>query len=228
YITLEHEHILVFRKGEKREFKKELEKELRRESAFFWEERNQWFSDVWEIRGTSQNLFNEKTRERSAAYPFEVVYRLINMFSIKNDVVLDPFLGTGTTMIAAMCTRRNSTHFEIDPNLEETITGRLANMISWGNQIIFDRIKSHQEFVNDRLENKKSPMKHQNKNYGFPVMTGQETDLKFDLLTDLKEVNRSEFEVHYKELGTDGYKTDTGMKRDNVRKEDDNLTKWFD
>ncbi|MBW1803357.1 MAG: site-specific DNA-methyltransferase, partial [Deltaproteobacteria bacterium] len=47
YVTLEHEFVLILRKGGKRDFKNPDEKKLRRESAFFWEERNLWFSDIW-------------------------------------------------------------------------------------------------------------------------------------------------------------------------------------
>ena len=84
YVTLEHEYVLMLRKGNKKEFNTNDEKKLRRESSFFWEERNNWFSDVWmDLKGTSQNLFDIKTRGRSAAFPFELPYRLIAMFSIK-------------------------------------------------------------------------------------------------------------------------------------------------
>ena len=119
YITLEHEFILVLRKGGKREFKTAEEKLRRMKSAFFWEERNLWFSDVWEdLKGTKQNNINKKIRERSGAYPFELAYRIINMFSLREDTVLDPFLGTGTTTAAAMATGRNSIGIEIDPNFK--------------------------------------------------------------------------------------------------------------
>ena len=61
YVTLEHEYILIFRKGSNREFKKQEEKEHRRGSAYFWEERNKWFSDVWEdVKGTSQKMQNKE------------------------------------------------------------------------------------------------------------------------------------------------------------------------
>ena len=56
YVTLEHEWILIFRKGGKRVYKKTEEKEIRRDSSFFWEERNIWFSDIWEIKGVKQPL----------------------------------------------------------------------------------------------------------------------------------------------------------------------------
>ena len=96
YVTLEHEFILVLRKGGKRKFESQADRIRRKRSAFFWEERNMWFSDVWmDMRGAKQDLENENLRKRSAAFPFELAYRLINMFSVKGDVVLDPFLGTG-------------------------------------------------------------------------------------------------------------------------------------
>ena len=59
YVTLEHEYILIVRKGSKREFNRAPEKQIRRESALFWEERNNWFSDVWfGLVGTRQKLGN--------------------------------------------------------------------------------------------------------------------------------------------------------------------------
>ena len=58
YVTLEHEYILILRKGGKREFKKQQEKNNRQESAFFWEERNIWFTDIWEgLNGVIQKLW---------------------------------------------------------------------------------------------------------------------------------------------------------------------------
>ena len=94
YVTLEHEHILIFRKGNKREFKNQDKKQNRQESSYFWEERNKWFSDIWELKGEKQFLKKkENGRMRSGAFPFELVFRLISMFSTNGDVVLDPFLG---------------------------------------------------------------------------------------------------------------------------------------
>lgn len=97
-------------------------------SSFFWEERNVWFSDVWDIKGTKQNLQKSKTRERSAAFPFEIPYRLINMFSQKGDMILDPFLGTGTTIQAAIVCGRNSCGYEIDANFEQIIREGINNL----------------------------------------------------------------------------------------------------
>ena len=65
-------------------------------------------------KGTTQVLKKKDVRSRSAAYPFEIAYRLINMYAAKGDVVLDPFLGTGTTTYAAMASGRNSIGYEMD------------------------------------------------------------------------------------------------------------------
>ena len=126
YVTLEHEFILILRKGNKRNFVTEADKKRRKQSAFFWEERNLWFSDVWEdLKGTKQNNIAKEIRERSGAFPFELPYRIINMFSVKEDAILDPFLGTGTTMAAAMATGRNSIGVEIDKNFRETLVCKI-------------------------------------------------------------------------------------------------------
>jgi DNA modification methylase len=204
YITLEHEHILVFRKGSKREFKKDVEKEKRRKSAYFWEERNKWFSDLWEIRGTTQNLLDNSTRSRSAAFPFEIAHRLVNMFSVIDDVVLDPFLGTGTTMFAAMCNRRNSVHFEIDPNLKQTIEDGLTNIIDFGNTVIHNRLQAHYDFIMNRIV-KNKPIKHFNDQYRFPVMTSQEKEISFSLLEKLTSIENG-FEIYYKDYFTDEFR----------------------
>ena len=76
YVTYEHEYILVFRKGGKRIFSGDA-KQKRQKSAYFWEERNIWFSDLWDIKGTSQMITASNAgRDRNASYPFEVPYRL--------------------------------------------------------------------------------------------------------------------------------------------------------
>ena len=69
YVTLEHEFILVFRKGNKREFLNEG-KPNRRQSSYFWEERNRWFSDLWNFKATSQILAKNGIRKKSDAYTF--------------------------------------------------------------------------------------------------------------------------------------------------------------
>ena len=199
YVTLEHEHILVLRKGNKRNFKTAAEKLRRQKSAFFWEERNLWFSDVWEdLKGTRQTEIDSNIRERSAAYPFELAYRLINMLSLKEDTVLDPFLGTGTTTMAAMATGRNSVGFEIDPNFKVHLSSRFKGIVESSNQLLEGRINSHLEFVESRVS-KKGSLGYTSKRYGFPVMTNQETEIEFWELNKFYDRD-DHFEVEYSEI----------------------------
>lgn len=79
----------------------------RRESKMKKEEFDAWFQQIWTLTGAS-------TREHPAPYPYELAYRLVRMFSFTGDTVLDPFCGTGTTMVAAIKTGRNSIGVEID------------------------------------------------------------------------------------------------------------------
>ena len=197
YVTLEHEYILIVRKGSKREFKTEGEKQNRRESALFWEERNIWYSDVWtDIKGTEQKLPNAMSRLRSGAFPFELAYRLINMYSVKGDVVLDPFLGTGTTTKAAMTSGRNSIGVEIDASFQHVLRPMADLMVDFSNGYLSDRLQRHFAFVENRIQNA-GALKYTNKHYGCPVVTSQE---QFILLNGLKEVRTSKdntFEVTY-------------------------------
>ena len=199
YVTLEHEYVLIVRKGPKRLFKKEKDKKNRRETAIFWEERNVFYSDIWfDIKGTQQTLHKTGGRSRSAAYPFEMAYRLINMYSAKGDVVLDPFLGTGTTTYAAMASGRNSIGYEIDAAFRDTM-GELKNeIVPFSNRYIHKRLLRHIQFVIRRIS-EKGPLKYQNKYYGFPVMTSQERELILNEPMDIKDVKDDTFEVTYRE-----------------------------
>ncbi|MEA2060721.1 MAG: site-specific DNA-methyltransferase [Thermodesulfobacteriota bacterium] len=179
YVTLEHEHILILRKGSKREFKTQAQKELRRKSAIFWEERNQWFSDIWfDLKGTTQKLISQKERKRSGAFPFALPYRLINMYSIQGDTVVDPFLGIGTTTMAAMAAARNSVGYELEKNVMNSIEERITPSGELLNTVVFKRLKSHQDFVCARKETGKE-LKHFNGVYQTEVVTNQEKNICF-------------------------------------------------
>ncbi len=78
----------------------------------------QWFRQIWTLNGTS-------SREHPAPFPLELALRLIRMYSFIGDTVLDPFVGTGTTMLAAMQTGRNSIGYEIDPKFAQVARKRL-------------------------------------------------------------------------------------------------------
>lgn len=200
YVTLEHEWILLFRKGNKRQYRTKEEKHDRMDSSFFWEERNVWFSDIWEIKGTKQKMRQSASRERSAAYPFEVPYRLINMFSQKGDVVLDPFLGTGTTMQAALITGRNSEGYEIDSALKSLIENGLASLdVDECNTFIKQRFDRHLVFVDER-EKQKKEVKHYNKRLDVPVMTKQEEEIAFNYITSIYKTEEGFYAADYENV----------------------------
>ncbi len=69
----------------------------------------EWFQQVWSLGGAS-------TRNHPAPFPLALAERLVRMFSFVGDTVLDPFLGTGTTSLAAANWGRNSVGFEIEPS----------------------------------------------------------------------------------------------------------------
>jgi DNA modification methylase len=197
YVTLEHEHVLIFRKGGKREFVSQVEKWHRAKSAYFWEERNQWFSDVWfDLKGVSQKAGNKGERDRSAAFPFELAYRLVNMFSIEGDTVLDPFLGTGTTTIAAMASARQSYGIEIDPAFEPTIRERIGDVKELANTCIADRLARHAAFVDARRATGKE-IKYLNGPHGVPVVTRQEVALFLREIVDVETNPTRSVEITY-------------------------------
>src|ERR1700690_2442225 len=123
YVTLDCEFILLFRKGKLRKF--EPKDVLRYESAFTKTQRNEWFSQIWNLKGTRQTV-NELER-RIAAYPEEIAERLIRMFSVKGETILDPFLGSGTTVKVAIENGRNSFGYEADKNLLPVITKKIGH-----------------------------------------------------------------------------------------------------
>lgn len=197
YVTLEHEHILILRKDGKRNFTKPEDRLNRQKSAFFWEERNVWFSDKWkDINGVFQKLNDIKLRERSAAYPPELTYRLISMFSVQGDTVLDPFLGTGTTTFGAMVCGRNSVGYEIDNNFKEHIENKLNQIKEPANEFIDLRLKKHKEFVEKR-ESEKGKLKYFNRNHGFPVMTRQEINIHIPKIKEIEKTRENSFGVEH-------------------------------
>ena len=201
YVTYEHEYVLIVRKGGLRKFSP-TDQARRRRSAFFWEERNEWFSDVWlGLVGTRQLLGNAgldetDARARSAAYPFELAYRLIQMHSLIGDTVLDPFLGTGTTTAAAIAGGRSSIGFEIERSLERPIRDAIETAVLIGRVYASRRLGAHLDFVQSREAAGKS-CRHVNRHFGFPVVTRQETDLQLIVPKAVESVRSRTFAVEH-------------------------------
>ena len=123
YVTLDCEFILLFRKGKLRKFLPHDEK--RYDSVFTKKQRDEWFSQIWALKGIRQTA--SELERRTAAYPQEIAERLIKMFSVKGETVLDPFLGSGTTTKTAMLSDRNSVGYEADRKLLPAINNKVAS-----------------------------------------------------------------------------------------------------
>ncbi|MBN1465017.1 site-specific DNA-methyltransferase [candidate division KSB1 bacterium] len=96
--------------------------EQRKLSVISEVEFSKWYTQIWSLNGTS-------TRKHPAPYPEELAERIVRMFSFVGDTVLDPFLGSGTTMVAAIKSGRNSIGIEIDKEYANLALSRLSNEI---------------------------------------------------------------------------------------------------
>lgn len=114
-IKLDYEFILIFKKYGTAP---KVSNETKKQSSLTTEEWNQYFTGHWNFAG-------EKQDKHLAMFPEELPKRLIKMFSFKSDTVLDPFLGSGTTSLAAKNLDRNSIGYEINeeflPIIQEKI-----------------------------------------------------------------------------------------------------------
>jgi len=114
-LKLDYEFILVFKK---RGNAPTPDKELKEKSKLTTEEWNTYFSGHWNFAGAKQDGHH-------AQFPEELPHRLIKMFSFVGDIVLDPFLGSGTTSLAAMNLNRNSVGYEINDDFLPVIKRKL-------------------------------------------------------------------------------------------------------
>jgi site-specific DNA-methyltransferase (cytosine-N4-specific) len=148
YVTLDCEFILIFRKGKLRKFPPKDPD--RYGSQLTKKQRDEWFSQIWQITGTRQTA--SELERRTAAFPEEIADRLIKMFSIKGDTVLDPFLGSGTTTIIALQNSRNAIGYETDRNFLPTITKKIATKTA-GEATV--KIIERKHILNTRPHNKR-------------------------------------------------------------------------
>ncbi|WP_035758402.1 DNA methyltransferase [Hugenholtzia roseola] len=115
-LKIDYEFILIFKKQGNAPKPSKAQKDL---SAMTTEEWNEYFSGHWHFSGAKQD-------QHLAMFPEELPKRLIKMFSFAGETVLDPFLGSGTTALAAKNLNRNSVGYEINSNFIPIIRQKLG------------------------------------------------------------------------------------------------------
>ena len=113
-VEIDYEYIMIFKKRGKAV----VDKEAKKRSPMSKEEWKEYFSGHWNFRG-------ERQKEHVAMFPEELPLRLIRMFSVEGETVLDPFLGSGTTMKVALGLNRRGVGYEVNeeflPLMEERV-----------------------------------------------------------------------------------------------------------
>jgi site-specific DNA-methyltransferase (adenine-specific) len=143
-LKIDYEFILIFKKHGAAP---RVSREIKEESRMTIEEWNQFFAGHWNIPG-------EKQDKHLAMFPEELPTRLIKMFSFVNDTVLDPFLGSGTTSLAAKKLNRNSIGYEINPEFLPFIK---------------DKLGIHQKMIFEEVEFEIARQSEANIDYGKPT-----------------------------------------------------------
>ena len=147
-IKLDYEFILIFKKYGKPPM---VSHEIKEQSKLTQEEWNQYFTGHWNFSG-------EKQDKHLAMFPEELPKRLIKMFSFVGDTILDPFLGSGTTSLAAKNLKRNSIGYEINEDFLPVIKEKLRLKQSTIFQdATFEIIKQTEPKVDAKQEIKKLP-----------------------------------------------------------------------
>ncbi len=111
-----HEYILVFSKESFSRKRESMEDTIERESFL------EWTKSIWTFPAVSAKRIGHP-----APFPEELPRRLIDLYTYKNDVVLDPFCGSGTTCLAAFRLGRQYIGYEINPQYKELAEERLGS-----------------------------------------------------------------------------------------------------
>jgi len=183
-LKLDYEFILIFKKPG--QSAKEINKEIKEQSQLTKEEWNTFFSGHWHFVGMKQN-------KHLAMFPVELPHRLIKMFAFVGDTVLDPFLGSGTTSLAALELNRNSAGYEINPDFLHIIKEKLdINKKRLFDQPEFRFLKQELPGIDFNNEIKKLP-------YIFkdPVKLDKKVDPKKMNFNSKIDKNSSEREKYY-------------------------------
>ncbi len=97
-----HEYILVFSKGDYKKEKNNKDNTISKENFM------EWTKSIWTMKAESAKRIGHP-----APFPEELPYRLIQLYSFKNDIILDPFMGSGTTALASLKSERKFVGYEI-------------------------------------------------------------------------------------------------------------------
>jgi len=111
-----HEYILVFSKGSFKRQKTSDDGDTIEREQFM-----EWTKSVW-----TMNTESAKKIGHPAPFPVELPYRLIQLYTFRDDVVLDPFMGSGTTAIASLKSQRYYVGYDVDPTYVTLAEERIA------------------------------------------------------------------------------------------------------
>ena len=181
-VKIDYEFILLFKKlGKPPKVDKKV-KELSRMSTEDW---NLYFNGHWNFPG-------EKQSEHLAMFPEELPRRLIRMFSFDGETVLDPFLGSGTTSLAAMKLNRNSIGYEINVGFRSVLEGKL-----FGAKNLFDEAEI--TFEKDFLEHSSLSLEKLPYLFKDPLALNKKVDprkLKFGSKISIGDKNKRKDEYY--------------------------------
>lgn len=121
-LKIDYEFILIFKKQGKAPVPAPEQKQC---SAMTKEEWNTFFASHWNFGGAKQD-------GHIAVFPEELPRRLIKMFSFAGETVFDPFMGSGTTALAARNLQRNSIGYEINSEFKKYYIDKVTSTISFG------------------------------------------------------------------------------------------------
>jgi modification methylase len=110
-----HEYILIFSKGDYKREPKGKENSITKEQFM------EWTKSVW-----TMNTESAKKIGHPAPFPEELPYRLIQLLSFKDDIILDPFMGSGTTAIASIKSNRKYVGYDVEPEYIKLAEQRLS------------------------------------------------------------------------------------------------------
>lgn len=186
-IEIDYEFILLFKKPGKTSAPS---KEIKEKSKISKEKWKEYFSGHWYFNG-------EKQDKHIAMFPIELPKRLIEMFTFVGETVLDPFLGSGTTSLAALLTNRNSIGYEINKEFLPIIKNKLridSNTLFQEHEFVIIDRKQDKINWNDKIKKLKYVFKD-------PVKFDKKIDpnkLKFGSKINIKDsINGLQREKYY-------------------------------